>query len=580
MSIVSESPRKRERKFVPEDFAVMDWEHLKPYFDHLMAEPIDTVEALEDWLLKASELEFVVSEDNAWRYIRMTCDTENEPVKERFQYFVREIMPHLSVMENALLRKVYASPAFEELDPHTYEILIRSIRSRIELFRAENVPLQSELRQKSQQFDEIAGGLFIEWEGEKMTLQKAASLLEGEDRDIREQVWRKTVQARLARRADLDALFSGLVQLRHQIALNAGEPNFAAYKFKELGRFDYGREDCEEFHRSIELVLKPVLLERGMQRSQRLDLDSLRPWDLNVDEFGGSQLRPFKGSKDLVDKLVRVFNKVDPSLGGYFETMREMGHLDLESRLGKAPGGYNYSLPETGVPFIFMNAVGTNSDLSIMIHEGGHAVHAFLTQYIELSDFTKVPSEVAELASMSMELLCLDFLDEVYSDPKDLLRAKREQLGRIFSILPWIATIDAFQFWSYDHPEADAEQRAAAWKALFLRFHGDYIDFSGHEEVLESYWQKQGHVYDVPFYYIEYGFAQLGAIAVWRNFKRDRKKGLDDFLEALKMGYTRPIPEIYERAGVLFDFSAGYIQELVDFLKEELQEIEAGLQGN
>ena len=257
--------------------------------------------------------------------------------------------------------------------------------------------------------------------------------------------------------------------------------------------------------------------------------------------------------------------------------MQSMGHLDLESRLGKAPGGYNYSLPETGVPFIFMNAVGTNVDLSTMLHEGGHAVHSFLTQHLRLGEFSKLPSEVAELASMSMELLCLDFLDTVYPDPRALLRAKRDQLSRIFSILPWIATIDAFQFWAYDHPQATAEERATAWRGIYERFHGDYIDFSGHEDVRDSYWQKQGHVFDVPFYYIEYGIAQLGAIAVWRNYKADPEKGLKDYLAALAMGYTRPIPEMYERAGVRFDFSEGYIRELVDFLRAELETIEASM---
>lgn len=538
---------------------------------------MDSVEALEAWLEKSSELEFVVSEDNAWRYIKMTCNTQDEEARERFAYFVREIMPKLSMVGNALLRKLYGAPAFADLDQHKYEVLIRSVRNRIELFREKNVELQSEIRQKSQKFDEIAGSLFIEVDGEKMTLQKAASLLEGPDRSVREQIWMKTSRARLAKREELDALFSELTTLRHRVAENADEPNYAAYKFKQLGRFDYGRADCEEFHTSIEQVVKPVLLQQGRRRCERLGLDSLRPWDLNVDEFGGGQLRPFQDSKELLEKLVVVFNRLDPRLGGFLETMQELGHLDLESRLGKAPGGYNYSLPESGVPFIFMNAVGTNTDLSTMLHEGGHAVHSFLTHHLRVGEFTKLPSEVAELASMSMELLCLDFLDIVYPNPRDLLRAKREQLSRIFSILPWIATIDAFQFWTYDHPTATPVERAAAWKDLFIRFHGDYIDFSGEEEVLQSYWQKQGHVFDVPFYYIEYGIAQLGAIAVWRNYKRDPQKGLEDYLAALAMGYTRPIPEVYARAGVRFDFSEAYIRELVEFLQGELQEIEAGL---
>jgi oligoendopeptidase F len=459
------------------------------------------------------------------------------------------------------------------LDPEKYKILIRSTRKRIELFREENIPLQTRLNQESRRFDEIAAGFQIEENGEVLTLQQAASLLEGKDRAHRESVFKKISASRLARKDDLNNLFDVLVSLRHQVALNAGFQSYTDYKFVELGRFDYNREDCYQFHNSIEKVIKPLLINRSEKRRQNMGLDSLRYWDLTVDENGDEPLKPFVSTDELIERTVQVFDRMDPRLAQHIRTMREMGHLDLESRLHKAPGGYNYPLPESGVPFIFMNAVGTQSDLITMLHECGHAIHSFATRHIDLSAFKYLPSEVAELASMSMELISLDFMDDFYDNSKDLLRAKREQILRPLALLPWIAAVDKFQFWVYDHPGHTQEEREITWKEIYRRFHGDHLSWDGMEDVFGVFWQKQGHIFDVPFYYIEYGLAQLGAIAVWRNYRRDPVKAMNDYLYALSLGYTRTIPEIYEAAGVRFDFSEDYIRELMDFMVEELNKL-------
>jgi oligoendopeptidase F len=576
MSITIESPERKTRSFVAADFVVTDWAHLEPYFDKLFAAPLDTVEDIEQWLKMSSELNFVVAEEKAWRFIRMTCDTTSEPIKELYEQFSSEILPLLSIQANELLKKLYSAPAFSLLDPHRFLVLTRSVRKRIELFREENVPISTEIRRRSREFDEIASSLSIEEGGQKITLQKAASFLENEDRNVRQRLWRKITRARLAEKPRLDALFSDLITLRTQVAGHAGFESFADYKFESLGRFDYGRQDCYAFHDVIERVVRPQLEARCRTRQRNLGLPELRHWDLNVDEFGNQALHPFKDGKELLEGSIRVLEHLGPSLADKLRLMQQMGHLDLESRLGKAPGGYNYSLPETGVPFIFMNAVGTQSDLTTMLHEAGHAQHSFATQYIDISEFKHMPAELAELASMSMELLTLDYLDEFYTNPEDLRRARREQLMRPLTLLPWIAAIDRFQFWVYDNPTHTVTEREDAWQSIFLRFHGDYVTWEGDEDVLRSLWQKQGHIYDVPFYYIEYGIAQLGAIAVWRNYRLDPQKGLADYLHALSLGYTRPIPEIYEAAGIRFDFSEAYIRELIEFVVGEIEKIDKG----
>ncbi|MFM2375551.1 MAG: hypothetical protein RLZZ165_648 [Bacteroidota bacterium] len=576
MEIQVQTPGKKTRKFVAEDFILTDWEHLQPYFDRLAEMPLETVEDIEHWLKMSSELSFVVHEEKAWRYIRMTCDTTSEPIRKRYDQISSEILPQFSVRANELLQKLYESPAFPLLDPERYLVLTRSVKNSIELFRESNVPLDTEIRKRGREHDEAASRLHIEDGGQKLTLQKAASLLEQGDRNRREEIWRKITSARLALKDSWDQLLTDLCGLRGQVARNAGFESFSDYSFKALERFDYTREDCYAFHDAIERVVKPQLVALSRDRQRNLGLGELRPWDLNVDELGREALHPFTDSQELITGCIRILERLRPALADNLRLMKEMGHLDLESRLGKAPGGYNYSLPVTGAPFIFMNAVGTSNDLTTMLHELGHALHSFATAQIDIAEFKHLPSELAEVASMGMEFFSLDALDEFYKDPESLRRARREQLMRPLILLPWIASVDAFQFWLYDHPGHTVPEREQAWTDIFLRFHGDHVSWEGDEEVLKNLWQKQGHIYDVPFYYIEYGIAQLGAIAVWRNFRHDPQKGLNDYLKALSMGYTRPIPEVYAAAGIRFDFSESYIRELVDFVAGEIDKVDRG----
>ena len=410
-------------------------------------------------------------------------------------------------------------------------------------------------------------------DGEEMTLQRAADRLKNPDRAIREEAWRTIQNRRSQDWEKLDQLYTELITLRHKVATNAGFANFRDYMFDALGRFDYTPQDTFDFQNSIAQVVTPMISEFDRERKAELGLTELKPWDLDVDPSNKPPLTPFKNGSELLEKSIECFYLLDSYLGDCLVTMKNMGHLDLESRKGKAPGGYNYPLDEVGVPFIFMNATSSLRDVVAMLHEGGHAVHSFLTRNLALGAFKHPPSEVAELASMSMELLTLDHWDIFFPDADELKRAKKTHLEGVLETFPWVATIDKFQHWVYENPEHTLAQRQAKWVELFDEFNQKEVSWAGLEKFKTYVWQKQLHLYEVPFYYIEYAMAQLGAIAVWKHFKENPTEGLQGYKNALALGYTKSISEIYEVAGIRFDFSTDYIKSLADFVKAEMAKL-------
>ena len=573
-STIEISDQKKIRNYIPQDYTITDWAGLETYYVYLMQQEPDSVEALEKFLEQRDELEALVHEDYAWRYIRMTCDTQNEAHARSYQYFLQEIMPQLSLYEDKLNRKVVGNPFFAQLNPVRYQTYTRSLKKEIELFRETNVPLATEAKSLFQEFETLVGAMTIEHEGETMTFQQAARFMEDYDRDLRKEIWEKISLRREQDREKIGEIFDRLVSVRHQMAQNAGFDRFTQYSFRSLGRFDYAQEDCRAFHNAVEKVVKPVFATLQEEARERLGIADFRPWDQQVDIFGDTPLKPFRTGEELVEKSIEILKELRPELGDMIGIMARKGYLDVESRVGKAPGGYNYPLMESGIPFIFMNAAGTQSDVITMLHESGHAVHSFLTRDLSLGAFKDTPSEVAELASMTMELLSLDYYKAFYPERKSLIRAQKGQLLRCITILPWVATVDAFQEWVYNHPSHSHDARNHAWTDLYYRFHGDVINWEGYEDRLASLWQKQMHIFGMPFYYIEYAIAQLGALAIWKNYKQDPQKGIDGYLAALKLGYTRPIPEVYAAAGIRFDFSEDYIREIVGFCLEEYQALE------
>jgi oligoendopeptidase F len=560
---------KTQRRFLPDKIKVTSWETIEPYFTQLLNREMQTVAELEDWLKDKSELDAFLSEDLAWRYVRMTCDTENKELEQAYLFFVTEVEPKISPLSDKLNRKLFDHPCFGQLDEQTYFVYLRGVKKDIELFREANVPLFAQIATESQKYGSIIGSMSVEIDGKELTLQQAANFLKSPDRAKRENAFQKINEKRMTHNEELDHLFDTLLTLRHRVAVNAGFENFRDYMFAAMGRFDYTPEDCFNFHEAIQLEVMPLVKQFTAQRKQELGHD-LRPWDMDVDTQNREALEPFTSGKDLLDKTVKCFRKVDDYFAWCIETMDNMERLDLESRKGKAPGGYNYPMAETGVPFIFMNAASSTRDVETMVHEGGHAVHSFLSKDLPLAAFKNFPSEVAELASMSMELISYDGQDEFYPNKEDFNRAKEEHLEGIIKILPWIATIDKFQHWIYTHPTHTSAERRDYWAELSKEFGTGMVDWSGYELAQSYTWQKQLHLYEVPFYYIEYGMAQLGALAVWRNYLADKTKAVQQYKQALSLGYTKTIGEIYKTAGIEFNFSSSYIKELMLFVKSQL----------
>jgi oligoendopeptidase F len=564
---------KLHRKFLPENLAVTNWETIEPYFKDLLKREINSKEDLEKWLKDMSELEAAVSEDACWRQIRMTCDTTNKDFEESFNYFCMEIQPKIQPYAFELNKKLVNSPFINELDQGKFFTYLRSIRKSIELFREENIPIQSELAVLQQQYGVITGKMSIEVDGKAYTLQQASKFFESHDRKLREEVYRKINERRLQDKYELNNLFTELIKKRNQEALNAGFENYRDYKFKELGRFDYTKEDTFRFHESVKLHVLPLVNKILQHKKEKLKLEILRPWDIEAEPEGTKPLAPFETGAELLNKSIEVFTRLRPFFGECLRKMDSMKHLDLESRSGKAPGGYNMPLAESGAPFIFMNAAKSMHDVTTMVHEGGHAIQSFLTHSLELNSFKDYPMEIAEVASMSMELFSMDHWDVFFDNKEDLKRAKEHQLERVITIFPWIAVIDKFQHWLYENPNHSLQERSQKWMEIFHEFSDDVIDYSGLEKYVENGWQKQLHLYEVPFYYIEYGIAQLGAIGLWMQYKKDPQKALDNYVNALSLGGTKTLPELYKAAGLKFDFSPENIKTLMEFVNEELEKL-------
>ena len=565
---------RNKRQFIKEDLTIQSWEDLKSYFDDLLAREIDSKEKFQQWLLDRSELDAVLEEDLAWRYIRMSIETNNEELASAYTFFVTKIQPELAPLDDALNRKFMYSPFRHDYTDSAHQIYFRSIETQVNLFQEKNVPIEAELNELAQKYGAISAAQSIEYKGETITMQKASQLLKEQDEVVRQTVFDKLVERRRVDSDALNELFTQLITKRHELALNAGFENFRDYKFQALGRFDYTKEDCYAFHHAIKTHIVPLVKAIQAKKLAITGEAKFKPWNTEVDPEGKAPLKPFETGKEMLDGCIQMLGNLNPYFADCLKTMEEMGHLDLDSKAGKAPGGYNYPLYEIGVPFIFMNAVGAQRDLVTMIHEAGHAVHSFLSRDLSLTGFKNLPSEVAELASMSMELLSMKEWGHFYANADELNRAKREQLEGVLKVLPWIAQIDAFQHWVYEHPMHTVEERQAHWSQLSKDFGTGLTDWTGYEDQIANSWHRQLHLFEVPFYYIEYGIAQLGALGVWMNSLKDFESGLTAYQEALKLGYTKSIPEIYETAHVPFDFSSDRLKSLAHFIQDELKKLD------
>jgi oligoendopeptidase F len=564
------TPTKLTRHFLPTTFALNTWADVQPYFTQLQQATITSVTHLETWLQNCSEVDAAISEDACWRQIKMTCDTTDQALENAYTYFCTDIQPHIAAAANQLNVKLMACPFTAQLSTDKYGIYIRGVKNSIELFNEKNIELQSQENVLAQQFGSITAKLTIMVDGQEYTMQQAMPLLMQSDRTFRKKVYDQIATTRLQVVPQLNELFDKLLPLRHQIAINAGFANYRDYKFKELGRFDYTVADCEQFHEAVKQYILPLCEMIYEQKRKKLGVETLHVYDIEAEPQGTAPLKPFADGQDLITKSIAVFDKLGPFFGNCLRTMQAMNHLDLDSRKGKAPGGYNCPLAETGVPFIFMNAASTADDVVTMMHEGGHAIHSFVCHNLPLNGFKEYTMEIAELASMSMELFTMNHWDTFYNTTAELNRAKAEELERVLTILPWIATIDKFQHWLYTKVGHTVQQRQDAWIQILQEFSVSNINYDGYQEYRNNFWQKQLHLFEVPFYYIEYGIAQLGAIGMWQQYQNNPQQAMDNYIAALSLGNTKDLKTLYKTAGIELDFGKDRIQQLSQFVHTQM----------
>lgn len=562
---------RKKREYFPEDFEIEKWEVVEKELIKMESEEIGSKEDLIKFIEKYSEFDNILSEANAWKYIKMSCHTDKEEYTKANNKFREEIVSNTEPYFFKFNKKIYESPYLLEL-PKEYLHMKKIISNDMEIFREENIPLfakESELANKS---NKIFSEIKIDFDGEERTFIQMDKFMENLDREKREKAWRLKTKALLEKEENFDKLFDELKEIRIQIAKNAGFNNYRDYMYKAMGRFDYTPDDISEFYKSIEKTVIPLLRELNEKRENRLGVEKLKPWDTEVNP-DGKVLKPFETTDKLINGSVRMLYKVKPEFGLMLKKMENSGFLDLENRKGKAPGGYCYPLAEYNSSFIFTNAIGNNEDIRTMTHESGHGANAIAIKDIKVTQYKNIPLEIAELASQTMELFTLDNLDEFYKDKEDIKKIKKEYFEKIFRLLQIVSILDAFQQWIYTNTNHTPEERREYFKSLMDRFNSG-VDWSGLDEEKRNSWTKQLHVFRTPFYMIEYAISQLGAVAIYKKYKENKKEALKNYDEFLKVGYSKSLKEVYETAGIKFDFSENYVREIVDFIKKELENLE------
>ncbi|WP_319370974.1 M3 family oligoendopeptidase [uncultured Ilyobacter sp.] len=560
-----------DRVYYSENFNVEEIENVKEELQKLLKKDLKNVEELEKYIDEYNELSAIVEEAMAWKYIKMTRFADQEEYSKDFNYFYGTVVAEFNKESFHINKKIYDSPYSRELPEERYRNYKLILKNDIEIFDEKNIPLQIRENELSNKYGEIISKVNIEFNGKNYTLSQMNRFLKDNDREIREQAWRKIYAAVSENKSELNGLFDKLLNIRVEMSKNKNFENYRDYMHKAKGRFSYTPEDLYKFHDSVEKVIVPMLRQINEKKRSKINLDTLRPWDTEASE-DGKILKPFEKERELLEKGISALGDVKEEFGSKLRYMAEKDFLDLENRKGKAPGGYNYPLSESGAAFIFMNAVGVHRDVVTLMHEAGHALHSFATKDERLMYYKDTPSEVAELASMSMEFLSMDKWNRFYEKENDLKKAKKEQIIGALQTFPWVMTVDAFQHWIYLNPNHTQEERDTKFEELMDRFNTG-INWQGLESEKSVTWLKQLHIFEVPFYYIEYAISQLGAIGIYKNYKDNREKNLGRYEEFLSLGYSKSIEEIYETAGIKFDFSEGYISELANFLKIELENL-------
>lgn len=561
------------RKFVPQDLNPDDKKQISKIYQSLLTRNVKLQsDALRDWIMDWSELESVLNDVSCRRYVAMTCNTKDEEAAQNYESFVENIQPLMNEYDDKLNKKLMAHPAKDLLKKEFGE-WFKGVQVSLDLFSPANIPLETEENKEIQAYQKITGGMSVEFDGEVKTMQQMAAYMEKTDRALREKAWKAMWERRLQDKVALDNAYDKLFGIRKQIAKNAHCKDFIDYIFLAKHRFDYSPKDCEDFHESIEKFVLPLQKEMYRHRAQKMGLSKLRPWDLDVDPLSRPPLKPYQNGTELIEKVDQIFESIHGQAGKWAREMQAKNLIDPDSRIGKAPGGYQIGFDESRLPFIFMNSANTDRDIYTLLHESGHSFHQFALANQPILAYRDVPAEFAEVASMSMELIGTSNLKPFYgNDHEAIVRSIEGELADVIWLFPWVASIDSFQHRLYNYPEHTAEDRSDIWSEIMDRYDAG-VDYSGLEAVRRNLWQKQLHLFECPFYYIEYGIAQIGALQVWANFKKDPQKAIDDLFKAESLGSSRPLPELFAAANIKFDFSPKTLEPLMQVVWDEFSKI-------
>ncbi len=565
-----------------QEFMNWNWSQIEPYYHELADRPLTHAD-VDQWLLDWTKLAELIGESYTRLWVATTVDTTDEAGVKRFHAFLSDIMEKVDPAEQKLREKLLANG----LSPAGFEIPLRNIRTDAELFREANVPLNTKEQKLGNEYDRVIGAQTVQWEGKELTLPQLKPIFHTADRPTREQVWRLEEARRKADRETLNQLWQQFMDLRLKQAANAGYKDYRAYRWLQFKRFEYTPEDCLTFHDAIEKAVVPAANRIYQRLQQKLGVESVRPWDLDRDDVyppSRPPLHPFQTIEELENKAEAIFKRVDPYLAGHFTTMRRENLLDLDNRKGKAPGGYCTDLFVAKRAFIFMNSVGIHDDVQTLLHEAGHAFHAFESVKLPYVQQRNIPIEMCEVASMSMELLCAPYLTTAeggYYTPANAARARIEHMQQMILFWPYMAVVDAFQHWAYMNHQAasDPANCDAEWDALWQRFIPG-VDWSELDEARKTGWHRKSHIFTAPLYYVDYGLAQVGAVQVWRNAIQDQARAVQQYREALALGGTRPLPELFAAAGARFAFDVDTLSELVELIETTMQQLEPVANGS
>ncbi|HMK35076.1 MAG TPA: M3 family oligoendopeptidase [Desulfomonilaceae bacterium] len=548
------------------------WSDFEPYYTDLIDRNL-TADTASEFLADWTALSEAIDEAFTRLSVAITVNTADEEAERRYHTYLDTIYPPSEEADQKLKEKLLTSG----IEPSGFHMPLQKMRWQSEIFREENLPLMTEEHKASTRYDKIVGSQTVNWEGKEITVTQLRPVMQNPDRNLREKAWRVGLERQLADREQIGVLWREFMALRQKMAKNAGFSDYRSFRWKQLLRFDYTPADCVRFQNAIEKIAVPAAARIYERRRKLLGLNTLRPWDLDVDPFGKPPLKPFQDVSELVTGVYEIFRRLDSTLGIHFRIMADEGLLDLENRKNKAPGGYCTEFPAARRPFIFMNAVGLHDDVQTLLHESGHAFHAFERDRLPYYQQRQVGMEFSEVASMGMELLASPYLairEGGFYSEADAARARIEHLEKSIVFWPYMASVDAFQHWVYENPEqaVDPGQCDLQWKRIYERF-TPWLDWSGLDQALLTGWQRKLHIHVVPFYYVEYGLAQLGAVQIWKNSLSDRATAVAAYRHALSLGGTVPLPELFSGAGAKFAFDEETLNSAISLMERVAGEL-------